>query len=153
MSLIECPECGREVSSNAAACPKCAYPVMTGTPPVPSGAVKRGSKRDWVIPGLSIVARLGVGMILIGVGADEQSGAAVTGGLIVGGSAIPTFFFAWRDRLKLDSAQRGPELTAGLEDRMAEMEYHHREQMADLEERVDFAERLLTKQRDQIGPG
>ena len=29
----------------------------------------------------------------------------------------------------------------------------HQEQIADLEERIEFAERLLTKQREQIGPG
>lgn len=27
MALIECPECGREVSDRAKACPKCACPV------------------------------------------------------------------------------------------------------------------------------
>ena len=27
MALIECPECGREVSDRAAACPHCAYPI------------------------------------------------------------------------------------------------------------------------------
>ena len=36
--LIECPECGREVSSGAQACPECAYPVVgrgsSGPPPV-----------------------------------------------------------------------------------------------------------------------
>ncbi len=31
MALIDCPECGREVSSSAAVCPVCAYPVSTGT--------------------------------------------------------------------------------------------------------------------------
>ena len=27
MALVECPECSTEVSSLAAACPKCAYPI------------------------------------------------------------------------------------------------------------------------------
>ena len=36
---------------------------------------------------------------------------------------------------------------------MTEMEHLHQEQIADLEERVDFAERLLTKQREESGPG
>ena len=48
-----------------------------------------------------------------------------------------------------------PESTVadGLADRILDMEHVHREQIAELEERVDFAERLLTKQREQIGPG
>lgn len=27
MALIKCPECGKEVSSNAASCPNCGYPI------------------------------------------------------------------------------------------------------------------------------
>lgn len=27
MALIKCPECGKEVSDKAAACPQCAYPI------------------------------------------------------------------------------------------------------------------------------
>ena len=34
MALIKCPECAREVSSNAPACPACGYPLRaTGAPP------------------------------------------------------------------------------------------------------------------------
>ncbi len=40
-----------------------------------------------------------------------------------------------------------------IEDRIVEMEHLHQEQMAELEERIDFADRLLIKQREQIGPG
>ncbi len=40
-----------------------------------------------------------------------------------------------------------------LEDRIANLELRHQEQIADLDERLEFAERLLTKQREQIGPG
>jgi len=40
-----------------------------------------------------------------------------------------------------------------VEDRMVELEHRHLEQIADLEERIEFTERLLTKQREQIGPG
>lgn len=30
MALIRCPECGREISSQARACPACGYPVEPG---------------------------------------------------------------------------------------------------------------------------
>ena len=34
MALIKCPECAREVSSHAPACPACGYPLRaTGAPP------------------------------------------------------------------------------------------------------------------------
>ena len=44
-------------------------------------------------------------------------------------------------------------LADGIADRILDMEHTHREQIADLEERVEFTERMLSKQRDQIGPG
>lgn len=32
MALIRCPECGREVSSQAPACPSCGYPLQAQVP-------------------------------------------------------------------------------------------------------------------------
>lgn len=32
MPLIECPECGKEVSSNAPTCPGCGSPIAVATP-------------------------------------------------------------------------------------------------------------------------
>ena len=37
MALIRCPECGREVSDQAKACPHCAYPIAQRSP---SGQVR-----------------------------------------------------------------------------------------------------------------
>ena len=58
MALIECPECGREVSSSAAACPECAYPVGAGTPAVPPRAMSGSTKRPWWRTAISISNRL-----------------------------------------------------------------------------------------------
>ena len=152
MALIECPECGREVSSSAAACPECAYPVGAGTPAVPSRAVSGSTKRSWWTA-VSIVGRIAAGAILAAAGGDESEAtiAAVIGGLIIGASAIPVFY---RDRVeRLRAGWADPAPVDGLDDRMAEMEHRHVEQMVELEERVDFAERLLTKQREESGPG
>ena len=44
MALIYCPECGREISSSAEVCPGCAYPVKTGTPPIPPRAAAKPAK-------------------------------------------------------------------------------------------------------------
>ncbi len=42
MALIKCPECGREVSDKAAACPQCGYP-LTQPPASPSSRGKAGA--------------------------------------------------------------------------------------------------------------
>ncbi len=151
MALIECPECGREVSSSAAVCPECAYPVGAGTPAVPPRAMSGSTKRPWWTA-VSIVGRIAVGAIMVAAGGDESEAtiAAVIGGLIIGASAIPVFY---RDTIERLKAGRTPVrvLDDRVDDRMAEMELGHQEQIADLEERIEFAERLLTKQRE-IGP-
>ncbi|HVM62798.1 MAG TPA: PH domain-containing protein [Verrucomicrobiae bacterium] len=36
MALIDCPECGRQVSTAAAACPSCGYPVASQQPQAPA---------------------------------------------------------------------------------------------------------------------
>lgn len=163
MALIDCPECGREVSSSAAACPVCAYPVATGTPPVPSRAVSRTPIPEWWKTAASIVVRLGLGGILIAAGGDESEATIGTtiGGLIIGASAIPVFYRDAIERLK--AGQAGRVLDERFKEQMGEMEQRHQEQMdrieqmhaeqmIELEERVDFAERLLTKQREQNTP-
>ena len=162
MSLIECPECGREVSSSAAACPECAYPVATGTAPVQSRTVLRAPVPEWWKTAGSVVARLGIAGIMIAAGGDESEAtiACVIGALIIGGSAIPVLY---RDAIERMKAGKAATPDHRIQDRMAELEHRHREemdrieqeysgQMAELEERLDFAERMLTKQRGQIGP-
>ena len=172
MALIECPECGREVSSNALACPTCAYPVATGTPSEPVRAVAPRKMRNRAMLAVQIVPRLFVGAMLIGVGVDgspeDAAIAATIGGILVAVSAIPVWIRARSGQL-LSRAERemialvGKGSAGRLEERVATMEERHREQMAELarmqadqiaelEERVDFAERLLTKQREQINP-
>jgi hypothetical protein len=163
MALIICPECGREVSSSAAVCPACAYPVATRTPATPPRAAGQPARHQWWKLAISLFGRVAVGAILAGIGGgEEESVAAVIGGVMIAVSAIPTWY-----RFRIDRLRQGPgaaELEDRIENRMAEFERRQQEQidrleqtqvgqMADLEERVDFAERLLTKQRDQIDPG
>ena len=150
MALIECPECGREVSDVAEVCPECAYPVRTGTPSLPVRAVSPSTKRSWW-PTVDTVGRLAVGGFIMFLTAAEQELGAGTGlvGLLVAASAVPTWFRYKAERLR--AGQTDTSLVDGLEDRMAELEHRHVEQVAELEERLEFTERLLTKQRDQIG--
>ena len=163
MALIECRECGREVSSSAAACPECAYPIGTRTrrSRVPQPVASGPSGRPWWKTAIPILGRIAVGSILMVFAMDEQSVAGLIGGLLIGGSAIPAWYRDKFDRLGVGRA--APPRDDRLEDQMAEMELRHREQMAqleqthtgqiaDLEERMDFTERLLTERREQIGP-
>jgi hypothetical protein len=100
-------------------------------------------------------------MIAAGGDLSEATIACVVGGLIIGASAIPVFYRDTIERLK--AGQAAATLDQRVEDRMAELEQRHREeirqvdemhaaQMAELEERLDFTERLLTKQRGEITP-
>ena len=156
MALIDCPECGREVSNSAVACPECAYPVRAGTPSVPPRAVSGSVRRPgWTA--VSIVGRIAVGGFLFLL-AEPGSVAIGLVGLVIAGSAIPTWFGYKLERLRAGWADTA--LVDGLDARMVELEHQHGElehrhleQMTDLEGRIEFAERLLTKQREQIGPG
>ena len=38
MALIKCPECGNDVSDQAASCPRCGYPVQRSSGPMPAPA-------------------------------------------------------------------------------------------------------------------
>lgn len=149
MALIECPECGWEVSDTAAACPKCAYRLGGALPIARSQTTSLSTQRSWW-PAASIAGRIGVGFALMLLARAGTEFGATTGllGLIVAGSAIP----AWiRHRMERLRSGGDPTLVDSLEDRIAELEHRHREEMTELEERVEFAERLLTKQRGEIG--
>ena len=161
MALIECRECGREVSSSAAACPECAYPIGARRGRTPPPVVSGPPKRQWWRIAIPILGRLAVGSVLLAAGFEEESVAGVIGGLLIGGSAIPAWY---RDKIdRLSAGRTAAPRDDRLEDQMAELEHRHREQMAqleqmhtgqiaELEERMDFTERLLTERRGQAGP-
>ena len=44
MSLIKCPECGKEVSSSAPTCPHCGYPLKKTTSTTPSAYQSRSDR-------------------------------------------------------------------------------------------------------------
>ena len=61
MALIQCPECGTEVSEAAAACPKCGHPLKA----TPAGGV---NPRDPVhLIGIILGAIILIGLVLFGV--------------------------------------------------------------------------------------
>jgi hypothetical protein len=160
MALIECPECGTDISSRAETCPRCAYPI--------SKKAKKRSRSGTGLPspysGLEVAKQL-VGRILIGgfifIGgaAPEAAPLAIIGSLVIFGSCIPIWFKA-RKAAALGLAADPRALDAHFKELAADMEYRQVQQLediadqnarqiAELEERLDFTERLLAKQADQ----
>ena len=165
MALVECPECGGGVSSSASACPACAFPIRTPLasvglgqpaaapgPRVPSGAT--AVALDTV---KSVAARMTMGAFLIATAIPFEAAPAVLGGLVVAGSS----FFVWRKakRVAMMDSEGGQstaevrEFLLDAEDRqlraLADFEEQAGQRLADLEERIDFHERLLVKSRQQ----
>ncbi len=102
MALIDCPECGREVSGSAVACPECAYPVATGTPPMPVRAMTPSARVAVAAPsgGLELTKQI-VGRVLLGgallfSSVVYEAEPVLIGALIVLGSSIPIWIKARR---------------------------------------------------------
>ena len=62
MALIKCPECGKEISDKAGACPHCGCPIGNTTQPIQSndGKSNKGSKKI-IIGGVVVIAIAGIG--------------------------------------------------------------------------------------------
>jgi hypothetical protein len=158
MALIECPECGNVTSSEATFCPQCGYAAKKAAPPSPAE-----SGRLAVVPltmldiTRSIVGRLLVGAGMLASGAAFDAPPAVLLGLVVWGSAVPLY-------LKARKAQLGPlaghraleeavrkQLTAARDEAQLERSAieDNAGKIADLEERIDYLERLLARERER----
>lgn len=62
MALIACPECGKQVSDKASACPKCAHPLSS--PPAPPGRIAGMASRPLRLRPVGIL----IGLMLLGGG-------------------------------------------------------------------------------------
>ncbi len=161
MALIECPECGTDVSSRAQTCPRCAYPLGKG---------QRGLRRSHGagIPspysGLdvakAVVARVVLGGVLFASGVTWEAPPVIISSLVIFGSCVPIWFKARRAAI-LGSGDEAGALESRLKEFMSDMEYRQVQQLddiadqnarqiAELEERLDFTERLLAKQADPM---
>jgi hypothetical protein len=91
MALVNCPECGKEISDQASACPGCGKP-MAGA--IGSGYEYRSAAQIWGWPLVHVTSgidpttrrkRVAKGIIAIG---DVAIGGVAIGGMAVGGVAI-----------------------------------------------------------------
>jgi len=166
MALINCPECDASVSSSAAACPACAFPIYApaGTPlvrkPTPIG-VRRPEPTGAAAVALNtvkaIAGRLVLGAAFFWSGVAWEAPPVIIGALVVVGSCVPLW-------LKAKRAARGEGGSAGAlehrvkafvadsEDRQLravdDLEADHGQRLTDLEERIDFTERMMIKRRE-----
>ena len=164
MALIDCPECGIEISSRAQFCPRCGVPLGRAHGHRPH---ERGSFNIPVVPmtGLDVVRSI-VGRLIVGVsvflgGVTLQDPVAIIGALVVGGSCIPLYLKARRVE-KRGLVGAGPDISA-LEDRLERRLLDAEDRVArhlaesdrsgmrvgDLEERLEFLERVLAREREQ----
>ncbi|HLI17453.1 MAG TPA: lysozyme inhibitor LprI family protein [Rhodanobacteraceae bacterium] len=75
MALINCPDCGTEVSDAAAACPKCARPITPAATPMESD--RPAQKRRGAGAGFTLVVLIALGVwIYYQANAPDQSPAA-----------------------------------------------------------------------------
>jgi hypothetical protein len=112
---------------------------------------QQGLGLDW----FELAVHVGItGMLMIVV--DSASHNPGNSGAIAGVVAVSLVVLAWRRKRALE--RRGPELNTDpgspnrlydLESRVADLEASH-SRIMELEERLDFSERLLTQQRDTL---
>lgn len=159
MALIECPECGTIASAEATFCPHCGFPFSQGKPL----AAREPSNLPFIPVSLlevtrSIVGRVlvGAGVFATGVGFDAPPGVLLA--LVIWGSAVPLYLRARKaHRLgglaghrQLEQAVR-KQLTAARDEAQRELAAveHNTARIAELEERIDFMERLLARERER----
>jgi hypothetical protein len=159
MALIECPECGNVASSEATFCPQCGFAIKKAAEPDPPGPGRLPVVSLTMLDiTRSIVGRLLLGVGMVWTGVEFDAPPAVLLGLVAWGSTVPLY-------LKARKAHRlGPfaghrelqeavhkQLAAARDDAERERATveHNTGRIADLEERIDFMERLLARERER----
>ena len=83
MSLISCPECAKEISSNAPTCPNCGVLIAKESVATKSNLVTtQATAKKFKLHGLIAFALIVVGMIMVFTGMENDSGPG-TGALLI----------------------------------------------------------------------
>ena len=167
MPLIECVDCGASVSDSAQACPQCGFPVKKSK--------ARSPERVPDVPRVTLtsldVAKSNLGRVLLAAGffasgVSWEAPPVIILSIVLGLSGIPLWLKARRaervggvaeTRVIEEKVRRA---LIDAEDRdmqqLAEIE-QNANRIVDLEERLDFMERLLAQQQEnnkgKLGPG
>ncbi len=173
MALKECPECNTAVWSGATACPSCAYP-MGNTAEIQWGSDEDSTLESEHNPVASphpaetkltafkqIATRMALAIPLFLTGAEFNAPPAILIAMGMAASCVPVWWKASR-KVKLGAGSGGLVTEAQLARAIQDVEYRsqlqleeaqelHSQRVVDLEERLDFAERLLTRGKDAAG--
>jgi hypothetical protein len=160
MALIDCPECGTGTSTEATFCPQCGFPVKrmgahaagnaSGVPQIPYSVLDATK---------SIVARVLFGGLVFASGIGFDAPPVIMLGLVAWGSAIPLYLKA-RKAHRLGPMGRRALLDESVIRQLTDVRDETRRELAgiddnssriaELEERLEFMERLLARQRDHV---
>jgi hypothetical protein len=159
MARIECPECQHVIPAEVTFCPECGFAVRK---PVEEAPRPQGGLPFIPVTMLevtrSIVGRVlvGAGMFATGIGFDAPPGVLLA--LVTWGSAIPLYLRA-RKAYRLGPMGGHRQLEAAMRKQLAAAREETERQLAnvdlnagritELEERIDFMERLLARERER----
>ena len=153
MAFTDCPECGLEISDRAAACPRCGFPMKQ------KPEVRYVSGTTGLDAAKSIVGRVLLGGAIFLSGALGENPPAVLCSLIIFGSTIPVWLKARRFE-RLRSSGELATVEPPPDQRLLEAEARRRQQateldqasqqVEDLQERLEFLERLVAKRQQGV---
>lgn len=77
MAMINCPECGKEISDKAPACPNCGHPLKMADPTSkmqsgPAKSAKKPKKKGSCIGGIIVIIAIVAVIAAIGSGGDKE---------------------------------------------------------------------------------
>lgn len=162
MALVDCPECGIEVSAEATWCPRCGYPIGKTLGSHGARDARHGGWGLAKVPltGLdvtrSIIGRLLLAGGFFASGVGFEAPPTILLSLVLAGSAVPLYLKARRaERLgggiPIDTKAIDERVETRLleaEDRAYGQIDRNAGRIAELEERLEFMERLVAKQRE-----
>jgi hypothetical protein len=160
MPLIDCPECGLAVSAQATFCPRCGFPVKKAGSRHAGDAARGMAEIPLTSLDVtkSLIGRLVFGGLVLACGIGFDAPPVVMLALVAWGSGIPLYLKA-RKAARLGATPAAgaldPDLTRQLLEaktlatqQISDIE-RNAGQIADLEERIEFMERLLARQREE----
>jgi len=161
MALIDCPECGTATSTEATFCPQCGFPVKRLAPHAPKGASGIPQIPYSVLDATrSIIARVLFGGLVFATGIGFDAPPTILLAFVAWGSAVPLYLKARRAHRLGPFGRAGGQLEQSMVEQLTAVRDETRRELAgidenanriaELEERLEFMERLLARQRDQV---
>lgn len=160
MALIDCPECGTATSTEATFCPQCGFPVNRLPSHMPVGPSSIPQIPYTVLDATrSIVTRVMFGGLLFASGVAFDAPPTILLALVAWGSAVPLYLKARKAHRLGPAGSVGGQIQQAMVEQLTAVRDETRQELAgidenasriaELEERLEFMERLLAQQRDR----